>query len=188
MMKPMTIRAYAAHRKCSRQAVEKAISSGRIVAIAGKGGRLIDPVAADKAWRENSDPFRGGPMSGYGNPEKPGERVAAEDLHPDTMVRIGDVLDQMAESDAAENASMSDRIQTALESLVDEMVDVSVEPGPGGVRVISADLARALMAPAAAERVEADEDPIRQMMRVWVCGRLLARIDVMVQPPEPGAT
>ncbi len=190
-MKPMTIRGYAAHRKCSRQAVEKALAAGRITAIEGPRGRLIDPVAADKAWRDNTDPLRGGPLSKWDGGSNATDTAAlpvpAEQMDPDTMVRLGDVLEQLAKRDAADDADMTERVRTALETLVDEMIEVSVKPGADGVRVISADLARALMAPAADERVEADPDPIRQVMRAWIACRVIDRIDVMVQLPEPAA-
>jgi hypothetical protein len=43
--------AYAKHRGCSEVAVHKAIKAGRI-SVDGNG--MIDPVAADAQWRENT--------------------------------------------------------------------------------------------------------------------------------------
>ncbi len=49
----LSIRGYAEHRGCSRNAVHKALKEGRITREAdGK----IDPVKADAAWIANSDP------------------------------------------------------------------------------------------------------------------------------------
>lgn len=50
---------FARMRGVSRRAVYKAIESGRIVAGVAPDGR-IDPLLADKLWRENTDPSRGG--------------------------------------------------------------------------------------------------------------------------------
>ncbi len=56
MRQGMTIRAYARHRGCSHEAVRLAISSGR---ISTRPDGKIDPVAADRGWRENTDPMKG---------------------------------------------------------------------------------------------------------------------------------
>lgn len=49
----VSISAYAKHRKCSRQAVLKAIDTGRIT----RGPRgLIDPDAADAEWKARTHP------------------------------------------------------------------------------------------------------------------------------------
>lgn len=53
----MTQAEYARKRGVSREAIRKAIQSGRIPALSG--GR-IDPKKADTAFRENTDPVRGG--------------------------------------------------------------------------------------------------------------------------------
>jgi hypothetical protein len=51
----MTQAEYARHRGISRQAVSKAIRSGRIV-LTQDG--MIDPAAADASWRRNTDPSK----------------------------------------------------------------------------------------------------------------------------------
>jgi hypothetical protein len=48
----MSVAQYAAHRKVSRQAIEKAIATGRIALK----GRKIDARTADAAWQANTDP------------------------------------------------------------------------------------------------------------------------------------
>lgn len=49
----LSIRAYAAHRGCSKSAVMKAVQSGRITR--DEDGK-IDPAKADLQWERNSDP------------------------------------------------------------------------------------------------------------------------------------
>lgn len=49
----LSIRAYAAHRGCSKSAVMKAVSRGR---ISRDPNGKIDPVQADREWEQNSDP------------------------------------------------------------------------------------------------------------------------------------
>lgn len=49
----VSIRAYAAHRGCSKSAVMKALNKGRITR--GADGK-IDPATADIEWDQNSDP------------------------------------------------------------------------------------------------------------------------------------
>lgn len=56
---------YARHRGVSRAAVHKAVHQGRIP-MAGDG--RIDPVAADAAWRSNTDPSRPGKPGASGPP------------------------------------------------------------------------------------------------------------------------
>ncbi len=51
----MTMAEYARHRRVSRQAVSKAVRTGRIVLT--KEG-MIDPEAADASWRRNTDPSK----------------------------------------------------------------------------------------------------------------------------------
>lgn len=52
----MSFRKYAKHRGCSAMAVSKAVREGRIPVVDGPDGKpMIDPVAADEAWRENTD-------------------------------------------------------------------------------------------------------------------------------------
>lgn len=51
----MTQAEYARHRGVSRQAVSKALRTGRIVLV--EGGK-IDPEVADAAWRQNTDPSK----------------------------------------------------------------------------------------------------------------------------------
>ena len=50
-MSELSIAAYARHRGCSRQAVYLALRAGRILRTES---RKIDPVAADRAWLENT--------------------------------------------------------------------------------------------------------------------------------------
>jgi len=50
----ISLRAYARHRGCSLAAVQKAISSGRIMPIGGK----IDAKLADREWAANTDPMQ----------------------------------------------------------------------------------------------------------------------------------
>lgn len=49
----LSIRAYAAHRGCSKSAVMKAVSRGR---ISREPDGKIDPAKADREWEQNSDP------------------------------------------------------------------------------------------------------------------------------------
>jgi hypothetical protein len=50
----ISARQYAKHRGVSHTAVQKALRDGRIPASNGK----IDPVAADAAWKANTDPSK----------------------------------------------------------------------------------------------------------------------------------
>jgi len=50
-MKLLTQAEYSQRRKVSREAVRKAVRDGRIELVDGK----IDPVAADRAWKNNTD-------------------------------------------------------------------------------------------------------------------------------------
>jgi len=60
----MTVAAYARHRKVSRRAVYDALAQGRIARLPGG---MIDPVAADRAWRVNTLPHVGGKPRPKGN-------------------------------------------------------------------------------------------------------------------------
>lgn len=52
--KLMTQAEYSRHRECSREAVRKAIESGRITTFGPD--KLIDPVLADAQWQRNTRP------------------------------------------------------------------------------------------------------------------------------------
>lgn len=49
----MNISQYAEHRRCSRQAVYKAMDEGRITR---EPDGSIDPVKADRQWADNTSP------------------------------------------------------------------------------------------------------------------------------------
>ncbi len=154
MMKPMTIRGYAAHRKCSRQAVEKALAAGRITAIEGPRGRLIDPVAADKAWHDNTDPLRGGPMSGYG--------AAVKDSLP------------AASSAPAHDTVTAMAVITGLRDLIGEMIEAATETDGEGAAMAPAGLVMPLVALALVN----DPDPTRAMLRDAISRAARACIDI----------
>lgn len=76
---------YARRRGVSREAVRKAIADGRIHLDAG--GR-IDPVAADAAWRANTDPGRGSSTLA-GEPTMPPTPVGVIETAIQTALRGG---------------------------------------------------------------------------------------------------
>lgn len=52
----LTATEYARRRGVSKQAVAKAIASGRIPTVRAGRRKLVDPAIADPAWAENTDP------------------------------------------------------------------------------------------------------------------------------------
>ena len=52
-MRRMNVSEYAKHRGCSRQAIYKAVATGR---ISRERDGLIDPAKADAAWLANTSP------------------------------------------------------------------------------------------------------------------------------------
>jgi hypothetical protein len=90
----MTQAEYARYRGVSRQAVSKAVRSGRIV-LAEDG--MIDPEAADASWRRNTDPSkpsnsvagnpRGAvPRARHSNPQAPRVTTGGPSPGPDYHV------------------------------------------------------------------------------------------------------
>jgi hypothetical protein len=57
----MTVKQYAAHRRCSRAAIYKALGGGRIVR---EPDGSIDPIKADRTWAHNTLPTMRWPADG----------------------------------------------------------------------------------------------------------------------------
>lgn len=89
---------YAKHRGVSRQAVSKAVRDGRIPLVRGR----IDFAAADRSWRENTDPATPS-NSVTGNPGGAARRLRGRP----PSIPTGPASSDAAEGDAQQSASGS---------------------------------------------------------------------------------
>ncbi|MFA5941427.1 MAG: hypothetical protein WC809_18900 [Sinimarinibacterium sp.] len=82
---------YARQRGCSREAVSKAIASGRVSGIPHEGRVMIDPAVADIQWARNTDVVqqqRGAPEQFANTQQRAQDAIGGEAKAPNVLTLI----------------------------------------------------------------------------------------------------